>query len=1241
MSKLLQIQNALLSIDQGLFQKLCDAYLSKKYDVESISAVGSVAGKNKTRSGQPDTLLILRDGRRILVGITTETAKIVQKLSEDLASCVNPEKTGFDIYDNDRVVLACNRQLTPAHRKGILANVNNVPCHVDFLDLDQLSIDLYHQFPTLAKDLLGIELDTGQILTPIDFVENYQRHGWASRLDNTFLFRERELMAVLQSLENHDIVVINGRPGVGKSKLALECLRRIQSNDLNIKAFVITNKTLKLYDDLKHYLGADGKYVVLVDDANSLPQLRLVLEMTRERRQSRSIKLLLTVRDYVLNDVIKQAKEYHLEKITIGALSREEVRQLVQSIGIQNALYINRICDVSEGNARLAMMAGKLAIDSQRLESISDVTDIYDAYFESITSDNAVFDDEDLIQTAGIISFFGMLDRNDPHFERIARTFGLATEELWLHLEMLHEKEVLDIQFHVAKIADQILGTYFFYKVFFKDRTLDLTDLLTEFGNSHERRLVEMLSAVLSAFSFETIVKVITPFVRKTWDEVRNDEQKAMEFINLYHFTDETRYILYISDQIESLPQSQEPLTTSYCSDRVHVEITDPHLRCLRLFSEAKATIVSELIFRLLAKRPHLMIQVGALLKNDLGFDQYSHLQDYRLQRAIVSSLIASSRTEDKPVFQSLFFDVTAAYLEMKFRTSSSKGMTVFINTFKLFPRDSLYELRANMWQRLFEMNQLPQHQTAVSSILDRYSSRTHAEYLVKEVVQSDKNELWQFVLSMDPSRLTDCILANQFFQLWKETETIFDESLIPTFATTSFELFSFLYDDVHELRLARLTQESTIDLKDSLVDLFVRKRDKIVDCLKAINSYAVESNTIYKFHDGLVTALLELSKLEYAIFRDLIFSILSSGNSVGLNDLTLVAALVSDSNDFSDIYDRLSALNFQQKSVWLFGIFRADPTKRLNGNDKTILLELYKTADLRELPTDFEYLENFGETSERMIVEVVSIIFHRIGNGEGFFDFDGLFNPFGSTLRKLPCIFRDHILLLKEIFFYQFRSDRFFDHNSSALEAVFRLDRAFLVEYLNFLYNENPFPLELYDREPNWSFFWMESSAFEIFRELVILDYERQLQRRPVLRPSYLEMSLRSLTETAKNRAIDALTTLVSENTFDLDKVKYLFQMVVNAFREERNHFVEVFLTHNSHIEDFCELPFRTNKMAAFSASEEIPRIEAEIAFYSGLLPLLDSASFLKHRIEIEDRISRLRTEIEGVEEQSFRSLI
>ena len=63
MSKINQIQAAILSLDPGAYQKLMDSYIMRKYGFSNIMPLGSHSGTNKVTKGTPDAFVQCTDGR--------------------------------------------------------------------------------------------------------------------------------------------------------------------------------------------------------------------------------------------------------------------------------------------------------------------------------------------------------------------------------------------------------------------------------------------------------------------------------------------------------------------------------------------------------------------------------------------------------------------------------------------------------------------------------------------------------------------------------------------------------------------------------------------------------------------------------------------------------------------------------------------------------------------------------------------------------------------------------------------------------------------------------------------------------------------------------------------------------------------------------------------------------------------------------------------------------------------------
>lgn len=86
MSYKIDIQNAVLKLEGGAFQNLCDEFLNE-CGYNNIVSLGSKPGTNKTTSGTPDTYYCIdSNGKYIFIEYTTQQESIYNKIS---SSCHN------------------------------------------------------------------------------------------------------------------------------------------------------------------------------------------------------------------------------------------------------------------------------------------------------------------------------------------------------------------------------------------------------------------------------------------------------------------------------------------------------------------------------------------------------------------------------------------------------------------------------------------------------------------------------------------------------------------------------------------------------------------------------------------------------------------------------------------------------------------------------------------------------------------------------------------------------------------------------------------------------------------------------------------------------------------------------------------------------------------------------------------------------------------------------------------------
>jgi PhoH-like protein len=1241
MSKLDQIQNALKAIDQANFQKLCDSYFHRTLDIKAISSVGSVAGSAKTRTGQPDTLITLNNGKYIFVEATTEQSGLLKKFSDDLDECFDEDKTGVQLTEVEKIFLACNRKLSQKDKTVLIKKGQDKGCIVDFLDLDSLSFDLYQKFQPLAKEFLGIELDTGQILTPVDFIAEYQKSKFATPLDNKFYFREKEKEQIIESINSNDLSIIYGKAGVGKSKLALECAKEFIESNSNFQTFCITSKNLDLYENLKAYFGADGNYLIIVDDANRLLQLQHILYLLHEQTPTRKIKIILTVRDYAINQIRHEARNYFPTEIELQKFSNDEMTKILEDgFGIKNHDYIYRINRISDGNSRLAIMAAKIALETNRLDSINDVSNLYDEYFVSINNDLAELGNTDLIKVAGVISFFKTLDRTNLElFEKIAQAFNFTPNEFWTNLEKLHDLEIVDLDYEVAKISDQILGTYIFYKAFLKDKVLDFSILLNEFSDKFSYRMVDTLNPIIRDFDNKLVYERLQPHVNKRWEQIKDNEENLLSFIKLFHYLKQTETLLFLKTKFDSFEKIKIEESEIIFPPNNNIQITDKYLEILRLLEGENIETVFDLTFCYLEKNLQLLPQVIHLLTDDFCFDHYSHYWNYFIQEKVVQKLISKSKDENTKLYKKVFLQVAGKYLQMKFSSNSSSGLSVTIHNFQLRPCESINEIRKSLWQRLIEIYQTEDFNQDIYKIIINYSQAWHEDYVVKEIVEKDAEILIPFISSLNTEDYQVCVLANEYFYFLKKVGVDFDKSIISRFTNKTYEIsqvlsredrryFELGYEDYQKYKKELLESYFSSYKFEDYTDLFERCQE--------IQSYQEEKRDYYQLHYPLINALVNLSDSNEELYFKVINHLMESGNKLYLEGNHLIYKLVEKSENYIEVYKNINKFEFNRKTNWLFSFFQSLDKNSTNQYYLDELYNFYKTANLNEIPQRFEYLENYLHIDNDVYIKSINSIFDRVKNAEGYFDFGLIFNSHTDTFNKLEEIFANDIPLLKEIYLHQEKIDRHNDYDNKALNKIYNLDNLFIYEYLDNLYSEENSRDVFHNGRNNYSFIWDDENAVELFRSLLEFTIKKEDEKQYFWGPSYIEIFLQNLSDAQKEKATNLLKELLRENAPDKNKASHIFQIVVNCFGDKKKEFLEAFLEVNKNFEDFKWLSFETNHIVIDDVGST-SRYEHKIKFYESLFPLFNSLEFLEHKLAIKESITNYKQYIEREKRRTF----
>lgn len=1245
MSKLNQIQRELQAIDSAKFQKLGDSYLAKKYSYSEIIPIGSVIGKDKTRTGTPDTLFKLENGRFVFVEYTTQEKDIAKKFTQDLEKCFDEEKTNIPIAEIEKIVLACNGELSRDEKLEFIKKCQEKGCNLEFIELETLSFDLYLKYPQLAKEL-GVECETFQILQPSIFVEEYQKNQFATPLNNQFYFREKELEEVRESLEKSDLVIIQGKAGVGKTKTALEAISNFIKANSQYKAFCISNKSLNLYDDLKAYFSPDGHYLILVDDANRLSQLQHILRLIHEQTETKRVKIILTVRDYAADKVKFDSKNYFFTEIPLNRFSDDEIKKILsESFGIKNSDYQNRICDISRGNARIAVMAGENALKTKRRDSIDNVENIYDSYFSSIANDPDLSElqNKKLLCVAGILSFFRVVDKSQTElFEKISNSFGFTTNEFWEELEKLHKKEIADIyENEVAKISDQILGTYLFYKVFIRENLLDFSILLNEFFETHKYRMVESLRPSLDAFDVKFIIGKLKPHVDKRWQIIKEDEEKMFNLLDVFYFHKKIEALSHIKSKIDSLKQVEIDEAELSFEVPNNSQLTDRYLEILGLFQGEEVSISLDIILDYLEKNPRIASQVVYLLTKDFSYHHDSYKWGYYVQQKVVSKLLEKAKNEKGILFKKLTLAISKKYLGMHFDSIVSKeSLTVTIYRFNLYPCDEIYEIRQSLWEFLFEIYEEEIYRSDILEIIKAYSSTWHKDYIVEEIIEKDAENLLPFVASLDKQNYQNCILTDNYLEFLKNVGVDFDKSLKSTLQNRAFRLSRVLFNN--ERRELKMDWQEYEEYKKNLLKRYFASYKyedykEFFELCKDILNHQNETRDFYQFNVSVATVLINLGDEDKELFIQVVRHLLKTGNEISLGGHHIVHKLLEKTSSPKLIYKLIQENDFIGKANWLLGFFNCLNEKDIDEFYLKEIYKLYQTANLREISQNLDYLEKYSKIEKEVYLNVVRILFERVKKGEGHFDFHYLFNPNSEDFKQLQDNFSMDVPLLKEIFFYQSSIDNHCDHEGKISEKIFELDEGFLKEYINYLSSKEDNFRIFHNSNINFAFVWKKENYDEKLIELFKYIQESEKDNWRLFSSTFGELFFRNIKEDeVKEKSVNFVKKFIEENAQNADLMSFIFKIIANSMKDKTRDFLEVFFQKNRNIEDFRKLNFESSYGNSWSGSA-VPMYEGKVNFYESLLPLFNSADLLQHRLIVDNRISYYREEIEGEKKRDF----
>lgn len=1247
MSKLTDIKRRIDELDGGAFQNLCDTYLSYKGYGNGYS-LGMATGTDKTAKGNPDTYFLTADSKYVFVMYTTQKTDFFNKAIEDIDKCFDSSKTGVKSNDVAEIIY-CHTygRLTAGEDKKLRDYCDRKGAILNLIGLDVLGNEIFMHYPIIAKDQLGISVGTGQISSIEAFIQAHDNNKMSAPLNTEFMFREKEIEKACEMLETSNILLVYGPSGVGKTRFSVELCKKLEDKQ-GYKTICIRSNGLEIYEDLLSAIEPNEKHVAFVDDANELAGLQFVLEYLQNNDGKKISKIIVTVRDYAQQEVLKKILDYEKpEKIRIDTLKDEDIRKLIEGCyDIKNNIYSDRIVEIAEGNARIAMLAGKLIKDTGRLESIMDASELYANYYgkqlEGILSNSKTE-----IYSAGIIAFLQSirLDTLDK-LSGVFSAISLTADDFISDIKHLYSLEIVDLcNDKATKISDQTFSNFLIKYVFVDKKLIPLDLMIKVCFRFNKIRTISACNILLNVFSDSNVRSYLEEQINKLWDEIKNDNDMFPEFFKSFHMIRPTETLLLLQERVENeSPVDFDAATIDFKINNDGIQITDEIIELLCSFNNCEQMPEAiELLLEYYTKRPDLFNEVYTAFIREFGIDKDSERFKYCSVSKAVEYLCTYIETNNNDNSLALFVRVAIYYLNFVVsKTEGGRRNTFTIYTIPVNATTEVIKYRKMLLNELQSIYKRGFYKKEIEFALKNYGTG-NSDYIDYKIVKEEYSDVMSIIAQLQTDNLCHCLIVKHLKKIFEKGKVDFDHKIIDKFIKSPKSIvYSVINGDRKDY--LSMTQDEERAHRSAITEDLIK--DYSIEDYKFLFQIAQEvdteiENNSYSFSSGLKYVFDVASKndIRYAEIVELYLCYDTPCNVYPANILSKLFNFMT-ADEVEVLIDKH---DFTQKNTWLWHFYVEIPENQISEKHTSEIIAFFanpptqlKSAGYRPL----DDIKKFTSVDDSIFEKASRTILANYDKCPFVFNlyFDLLFNPHHISPKDLISLYSFDIKLLAAIYLKGTLYSEHFDYNGEFLVELLKVYPELVDEYLIQVTQPDKYRYRKYEHYmKRLRGIWKENDyinkvdyivgkLYELFEDSR-WDFEHCVEHLFVL-----EHNAKEEIVVKQNEWIDKCI----ENKYeDSDFMNSLFYVLSELPIDRRRTALLKFLSLNSNYDDFEKIPLEPSSWGG--SGSMIPYMQNRITYLSSLIPYLSGMKYLKHKQRVEKYIDIWKERIKQEEIQEL----